>query len=97
MSFEKAKDTNELRADEVMRLIHEGICKDVPTAVRKILRDELITHEPDVKRIMEEIGTLLARRKQILYENKMIDELEAELRTEEAALMQKERGGDPED
>ena len=97
MSFERPKSKTEERADAVMQKIRDGEHSSVPAAVRQILRNELITHEPDVKRIMSEIGTLLQQRQQYEDENEIhlqIQEEEMRLGAMEARL---QRGGDPED
>jgi hypothetical protein len=76
--------------------MRDGECRNVPEAVRQILRNELVTHEPDVKRIMGEIGTLLQSRQRHLEEDDAWKDIEHEemLRGTEQAYHQ--RGGDPE-
>ena len=97
MTFERPRSKNDERADAVMRLIRDGECKNIPEAVRQILRNELVTHEPDVKRIMGEIGTLLQARQQYAEEADAWSDIEREemLRGTEQAYWQ--RGGDPKD
>jgi hypothetical protein len=96
MSFEQPKSKNEERADKVMRMIRDGEYSSVPAAVRQILINELVTHEPDVKRIMSEVGAILQKRQQYAEE----DEIHRELQKEEMLLGAQEarlqRGGDPE-
>ncbi len=98
MSFERPRSKNDERADAVMRLIRNGECRSVPEAVRQVLRNELVTHEPDVKRIMSEVGTLLQQRQLLdddeytVWEDIRKEEM---LRGAEQAYWQ--RGGDPED
>ena len=97
MSFERPRSKNDERADAVMRLIRDGEYSSVPEAVRRILRNELVTHEQDVKRIMGEIGTLLQSRQQSDEEAEAWQDIEREemLRGTEQAYWQ--RGGDPKD
>lgn len=97
MSFERPASKNDKRADAVMRMIRDGEALSVPVAVRQILRNELITHEPDVKRIMSEVGMVLRKRQQ--YDEE--DEIHRELQEEEMLLGAQEarlqRGDDPND
>lgn len=97
MSFERPQSKNEVRANTVMQLIRAGKCKSVPEAIRHVLRNEMITHEPDVERIMSEIGTLLQQRRQLEDEDdihRQIQEEEMLVGAEETRL---QRSGDPED
>jgi hypothetical protein len=81
----------------VMRRIRDGDSATVPEAVRQILRNELITDERDVTRIMSEVGTILQQRQQYAEEDAVWDDLRHEemLRGAEQAYWQ--RGGDPKD
>jgi len=97
MTFERPRSKNDERADTVMRLVRDGECASVSEAVRRVLRNELVTHEPDVKRIMGEVGTLLQARQQYAEEDEVWRDIEREemLRGTEQAYWQ--RGGDPRD
>ena len=97
MSFEHPRSKNDERADAVMRMIRDGEYTSVPTAVRQLLRNELITHEPDVKRIMSEVGSLLQKRQQYMEEDEIHNELQKEEMLRGAKEAEHQRGGDPED
>ncbi len=97
MSFERPLNKDNERADAVMRLIRDGQCASVPEAVRRVLRNERVTHEPDVKRIMGEIGTLLQSRQQYAEEDEVWRDIEQEERLRGAEQAYWQRGGDPKD
>lgn len=80
-----------------MRRIRDGDSATVPEAVRQILRNELITDERDVTRIMSEVGTILQQRQQYAAEDAVWGDIRHEemLRGAEQAYWQ--RGGDPKD
>jgi len=95
MTFERPRDKNEERADAVMRLVRDG--RSVPEAVRQILRNEMVTHEPDVKRITSDIGGILQKRQQDNEEDDAWRDIEQEERMRGAEQAYWQRGGDPED
>lgn len=97
MSFEHPRSKNNERADAVMRKIRDGESASVPAAVRQILRNELITHEPDVKRIMSEIASILRQRQLDDDADEIHRELLEEKMLEGAEEARLQRGGDPED
>ncbi len=97
MTFERPRSKNDERADAVMRLIRDGECRTVPEAVRRILRNELVTHEPDVTRIMSEVGTILQQRQQYAEEDEIWDEMRHDEMLRGATEAYWQRGGDPKD
>ena len=95
MSFEHPRSKNDERADAVMRMLRDGEYPSVPAAVRQILINERITHEPDVKRIMSEVGAVLQKRQQYNEEDEIHNELLKEEMLLGAMEARLQRGGDP--
>ena len=80
-----------------MRMVRNGDAASIPTAVRQVLRNELVTNEADVKRIMSEIGTVLKQRQQYQEEEEIYRELQEEEMIAGAQEARLQRGDDPED
>jgi len=97
MNPERQKSPNELRADAVMESLRTGKHKTVPEAVVQILKNEGITHDPDVTRIMSEVGTILQKRKQYVDENQAWEDMHRDDMIRGATEAYWQRGGDPDD
>lgn len=102
--FEGSYNKNRERARQVLKkMTEDGF--SYPAAVRQVLVNERVTHEPDVQRLMKELSALVdAERERMLDEQEILAELREERiqeerkRTEEdLRRVQEERGGDPED
>lgn len=90
MAFEGLDNSekNRSRARTVIRMIDEGRYDTIPRAVRQVLINERITFEPDVQRVMRELGPIIEIEKEkIADEKQIVDEHTAEL----AAIEEQER------